>query len=94
MDNILEDNTISITNIKWHVADNIRSILDNKIELPSEFSLSIPGYLEELKLKTDAKSQQKFKDEIESFVYSFLTKKFGVECTSCQIWLPLEDEDK
>ena len=88
-----ENSTIYITNITWHTKQNVIAALSYKQgDLPAEYSLSIPGYLADLRLAKDIESQAKFKDEIETFVYNFLTKKFGVECSSCQIFLPLDDK--
>lgn len=36
--------------------------------------------------------KDEFNDVIESYVYNALTRKFGHEVYSAQIWLPLEDE--
>lgn len=55
-------------------------------QLPNQFNVDLPKQLA---------AQQKlpaFKDNVESFVYNLLTRKFGHEVYSCQIWLPLEEE--
>ena len=85
-----ENNTIYITNIKWHMTYSVKSTLSSSEELPNEYSLSIPGYLMQMKNAADPQKEQKFRDEIETFVYNFLSKKFGAECSYCQIWLPLK----
>lgn len=75
-----ENNTIYITNIKWHTVFGVQQTLANTEDLPNEYSLSIPTFLMPLKNSVD---EQKFKDEVEAFVYNFLNKKFGTECTYC-----------
>jgi hypothetical protein len=60
--------------------------LSNKIkDRPEMTVLDIPESI--LKNKKD---ETKFKDSIESFVYNTLTRKYGAEVCSCQIWLPFD----
>lgn len=40
-----ENNTIYITNMKWHMTYSVKSTLAKSDDLPDEYSLSIPGYL-------------------------------------------------
>lgn len=80
-------NTIIATNIKWHKPNSLSHIMQSSSKLPEEFTLGIPSHL--LPIKDNKQKYQQFKDEIEQFVYNFLTKKFDTQCTFCQIWLPL-----
>ena len=60
-------------------------ILNEKIKDRPEMSvLDIPEGI----LKTKNKSGI-FEDNVESFVYNTLTKKYGAEVSHCQIYLPL-----
>jgi hypothetical protein len=56
-------------------------------EYPTSLILDIPEGI--LKCK---KNQNKFYDTVEQFVYNTITRKYGTEVTSCQIYLPLENE--
>ena len=61
-------------------------VLNNKIhEKPDITVLDIPEDI----LKTK-KNDQKFKDNIETFVYKTISRKYGKEVSYCQIWLPEE----
>ena len=51
--------------------------------LPETFVLDLPERITQLPDKTD----QKYLDLIETFVYNTLTKKFQTEVTGCQIWI-------
>lgn len=55
-------------------------------QLPSQFNVDLPKQL------SAQEKRPSFKDNVESFVYNLLTRKFGHEVYSCQIWLPLEEE--
>jgi hypothetical protein len=58
--------------------------LNNKVKYKPETTvLDIPENI----LKTQ-KDEYKFKNNIETFVYNTLSKKYNVEINSCQIWLP------
>jgi hypothetical protein len=58
--------------------------LSNRIkEKPEMVVLDIPESI----LKTQ-KNEEKFKDNVETFVYNSLSKKYNVEVNNCQIWLP------
>lgn len=52
--------------------------------LPKMISVEIPDNVLE-----NAKKSDKFDDIIETYVYNFLTSKFGYEVYKCSIWLPL-----
>ena len=51
--------------------------------LPETFVLDLPERITQLPDKSD----QKYLDLIETFVYNTLTKKFQTEVTGCQIWI-------
>lgn len=55
--------------------------------LPLQFTLDIPENI----LKQNS-NKFNLKDTIETFVFNFLTKKYGHEVNNCSIWLPLEEE--
>ena len=87
-ENIQDDKyQIIITGISWK-ADSIRQYMSKKDneELPTQFTLDLPENV----LNQANKPENVFKDVIETFVYNFLTRKFGHEVYSCSIWLPLE----
>ena len=81
------ENGIIITNIKWWKGHETKNKV-NHMELPESFQISIPNNMLDL-YKTDFNS---FRDDIETFVYNFLTRKFGIEVSFCQIWLPIDEE--
>ena len=81
------DNSIFITNIKWWKDAEIKNKI-NQSELPESFQISIPNNMIDL-YKTNF---EVFKDDIESFIYNFLTRKFGIKVSFCQIWLPIEEK--
>ena len=56
-------------------------------EYPTSMILDIPEGI--LKCK---KNQNKFYDTVEQFVYNTITRKYGSEVISGQIYLPLENE--
>ena len=51
--------------------------------LPDTFVLDLPERITQLPDKSD----QKYLDLIETFVYNTLTKKFQTEVEYCQIWI-------
>ncbi len=54
MENSTQDNTLYITNIKWHCKHTVKAALSCRADdLPAEFSLSVPGYLLALKDSDD-----------------------------------------
>lgn len=70
---------VIITNIKYG-----GNVINNKIkEKPELAVLDIPEGI--LKNKND---NQKFMDNVESFCYNTLSRKYGREISYCQIWLP------
>ena len=62
-----------------------RSKYDAKRDLPKQMAFDVPE-----NVLANAKSSE-FNDTIESYVYNALTRKFGHELYSAQIWLPPED---
>ena len=81
------ENGIIITNIKWWKGHETKNKV-NYYDLPETYQISIPNNMLDL-YKNDYAA---FKDSIETFIYSFLTRKFGIEVSFCQIWLPLEEK--
>ena len=77
---------VLITNIKWNkdTIGQYRVKHDNYDDLPTQFTLDIPDNI----IKTNTSNT---KDLIETFVFNFLTKKYGHEANNCSIWLPLEN---
>lgn len=51
---------------------------------PDSLSLDVPTRL----LPLEESNFKKFKDEVEMFAYNTISKKFGGEVVSMQIWLP------
>jgi len=51
-------------------------------QLPRQFTLDLPEAIWSQEGKAD------YYDVVETFVYNFLTRKFGYEVNCCQIWLP------
>ncbi len=80
------ENGIIITNIKWWKGHEQKNKV-NYNDLPESYQISIPNNMLD-QYKNDFNT---FKDNIEAFVYNFLTRKFGIEVSFCQIWLPLEE---
>lgn len=81
---------ILITGISWNKEStkSYRTKSDVKVEdLPDQFTLDLPENI----MNQAKKKNNVFNDVVESFVYNFLTHKFGHEVYHCQIWLPLED---
>lgn len=81
---------ILITGITWNKNSikAYRSKSDIKYEeLPDQFTLDLPENV----MNQAKKKHNVFNDVVETFVYNFLTHKFGHEVYHCQIWLPLED---
>lgn len=81
---------VFITGISWK-EDVINSyrIKYNKTEeedLPNQFTLDIPMNV----VVQAQKKMDEFDDAIETFVYNFLTHKFGHEVYHCQIFLPID----
>ena len=76
----ISKNSVVVVNIKF----NKRSFDGKKkTNLPDFFVLDLPERITQLPDKTD----QKYYDLIETFVYNTLTKKFQTEVQYCQIWI-------
>lgn len=89
-DTTLDENTyqVIITNLVWSKESTrvYRSKYDAKKSIPSQmFDFIVPAE----KIKKFSKNMKTFNDELETYVYNTLTSKFGRELYSCQIWLPL-----
>ena len=82
------ENGIIITNIKWWKGHEIKNKV-NYYDLPESYQISIPNNM----LDLYKNNYNVFKDEIETFVYNFLTRKFGIEVSFCQVWLPIEKNE-
>ena len=84
----LFDDQVLITGITWDMRHSVYH--SHKVayaeNLPTQFTLNVPENV--LKQANDPKNN--YNDIIESFVYNFLTHKFGYEVSSCSIWLPSE----
>lgn len=80
------ENGIIITNIKWWKGHETKNKV-NYYDLPESYQISIPNNM----LDLYKSNYNAFKDDIETFVYNFLTRKFGIEVSFCQIWLPIEE---
>ena len=85
----LEGYQVIVTNITWSkdTVGKFRSKKDFTDRLPDQMSFNLPDSL----AKKDGK--EGFKDEVETFTYNFLTKRFNHEVYSCQIWLPCEEQN-
>lgn len=80
---------VMITGIKWDSKTIGQYYVkhDKSGELPSQFTLDLPENV----LNQANKKKEDFNDVVESFIYNFLTRKFGHEVNNCQIWLPLDE---
>lgn len=79
---------VLVTEITWN-ENNIKGYQKQTYDpLPSQFNIDLPKQL------AAQEKLQSFKDNVEAFVYNLLTRKFGHEVYSCQIWLPLEEKEK
>lgn len=78
----LNDNSVIVVNIAYNPIsmDGTRS---KRKDLPKFFVLDLPERITQI----PDKSEQKYFDLIETFVYNTLTKKFQTEVESCQIWI-------
>ena len=77
---------VIVANIFWNHKSRTNSKKDNGTELPIQMSLTIPDQV----LQQARKVKNNFNDIIEQFCYNLLSRKYGKEVTSCQIWLPFE----
>ena len=81
---------VLVTNIKWN-KDQIgqyRVHHDKYETLPSQYTLDIPE-----NVTKQAKSGKcELKEIVETFVFNFLSKKYGHEVNNCAIWLLTDDK--
>lgn len=77
---------VIVANIFWNHKSRTSSKKVNGNELPAQMSLNIPDQV----LNQARKASNNFNDIIEQFCYNLLSRKYGKEVTSCQIWLPFE----
>ena len=82
----LDEYQVIVANIFWNHKSRTNSKKDNGTELPTQMSLTIPDQV----LQQARKVKNNFNDIIEQFCYNLLSRKYGKEVTSCQIWLPFE----
>lgn len=75
---------VIVANIYWNSKPINKSKKIDKDDLPAQMSLNIPNQV----LEQANKSKNNFNDIIEQFCYNLLTRKYGYEVNSCQIWLP------
>jgi hypothetical protein len=78
-----KDSGYSVSVVNIHYRRKSRTFIDCKI--PEIVTLNIPEGI--MRLKGD---EQKFMDEIESFAYNCISRKYQIEVTNCQIFLPNE----
>lgn len=90
MTNMVDEKTyqVFISSITWKkdTTGNYRVKFNKPDELPTQFTLDIPMNV----VVQAEKKRDEFNDVIETFVYNFLTHKFGHEVYHCQIFLPLD----
>lgn len=78
----LKENSVIVVNIKY--AKTSRDGTPSKRKnLPEFFVLDLPERITQLPDKSD----QKYLDLIETFVYNTLSKKFQTDVEYCQIWI-------
>lgn len=82
IENQLRENSVVVVNIKYARLSMDGSPSRRK-NLPQFFVLDLPERITQLPDKTD----QKYFDLIETFVYNTLTKKFQTCVDFCQIWI-------
>ena len=77
---------VLVTNMSWRqdAIRMFRSSYDSKRTLPVQMAFDIPENV------LDGATKSTFNDVIESYVYNALTRKFGHELQSAQIWLPID----
>ena len=78
----MKENSVVVVNIKYARISRDGTTTKRK-NLPEFFILDLPERITQLPDKSD----QKYLDLIETFVYNTLTKKFQTEVTGCQIWI-------
>ena len=82
MEASLNENSVIVVNIAY-ANISMDGTLSRKKNLPKFFILDLPERITQLPDKTDGK----YFDLIETFVYNTLTKKFQTEVDYCQIWI-------
>lgn len=75
---------VIVCNIHWNMKSAQHKVKPN--DLPLQLALDIPSNV----LVQARKNKNEFNDIIESFTCNLLTRKFGCEVCSCQIWLPID----
>ena len=80
-----ENYQIIVCNIHYDRSTASRRVNFN--DLPEQLALDIPSSV----LNQAKKSKNDFNDVIEQFAYNVLSRKFGVDVCSCQVWLPLAE---
>lgn len=82
IENQLKENSVIVVNIRY-ARISMDGSMSKKKNLPEFFVLDLPERITQLPDKSD----QKYLDLIETFVYNTLTKKFQTEVEHCQIWI-------
>jgi len=79
---------VIITGITWDkdTVSKFHSKKDFSSKLPDQMTLIIPEKLAE------KENTPTFNDEVETFVYNLLAKRFNHIAHHCQIWLPCEEQ--
>lgn len=77
---------VIVANIFWNHSNKKTNKKKSDEELPAQMSLTIPDQV----LMQAKKNNNSFNDIVEQFCYNLLTRKYGCEVNSCQIWLPLD----
>lgn len=81
-----EDYNVIVTGLKWNneSVGKYRSKKDFLNKLPEQTVVVLPENV------TKHKNSDNFYDIVESFVYTYLMKRYNHIANYCQIWLPLE----
>ena len=90
---IIDDNAtvegyqIIVTGITWSkdTIGKYRSKKDFSDKLPDQMTFILPEAL------TKNSKDPNFNDEVETFVYNLLARRFNHVAHHCQIWLPTEE---
>ena len=84
-----EENRYQVLCCNIHWDNRARSAQSKRMhrpeDLPSQMAIDIPDSV----LAQANKNGNNFNDIIEQFCYNLLTRKYGYEMNSCQVWLPL-----
>lgn len=79
------------TNIIWGNEVQTKTKLVHKGKLshdcPTQFIIDLPK-----NILSQAKKSDSFNDAIETFMYNFLTHKFGREVIKCQLWYQFDED--